>query len=123
MRVKAIKHFVSTVYGNITEGQVLDPPEGLAKHMISNGLAKPEADYSTKVVREVPTDAGEANESTSSPADQASPKQTRKKRGKRKGELSPSTVPSDSAETQTRSTLGITSGGRTTGTTGEDSED
>lgn len=95
MRVRVIKQFSSTTYGNMKEGDIIpDMPESLAKHNIAAGRVQPhEATYNTKVVREVPTVAGEDKELSLSPADPASPKRTYRKSGKKKS--SRSTVQSD----------------------------
>jgi len=121
MRVKAIKDFISTSHGNVSAGQVLEVSEARARHFNAHGLTAP-MEYETKVIHEVPSVAGRGKPSSSLPADQAQQKKTRRKR-KKKGELSPSTVPSDSAQMQTPSMQGTANGGTTTGTTGETSQD
>lgn len=120
MLVKALKDFSSTTYGNVSAGQVLEVNESRARQFNAHGLTAP-MEYETKVIRQVPTDAGAERPSSSSPADQAPAKKTRKRRSK-KDESSPSTVRSDSAPMQTPYTPETTSGGNSTGETGETSE-
>lgn len=78
MRVKATKDFSSTVHGNVSTGEILNCTDGLGRHFIEHGLAKP-VEYDTKVVREVPTVPGEGKPSSSSPAARASRKKTPKR--------------------------------------------
>lgn len=40
MRIKVKRFFISTVYGNVDEGRILDVPEAHGKHFIDNGLAE-----------------------------------------------------------------------------------
>lgn len=55
MRVKALKDFSSTVYGNVSAGQVLPAvPESLAAQWNAIGLTAA-VEYDTKVVPQAPT--------------------------------------------------------------------
>lgn len=81
MEVIALKDFVSTVYGNVSAGQkLIDVPDGLVKHYREHGLATLAATYETKVIPEIPTVPGEGAPSSSSPADQAPTRKTRRRR-------------------------------------------
>lgn len=80
MEVIALKDFVSTVYGNVSAGQKLDVPDGLAKRYQEHGLATLAATYETKVIPEIPTVPGEGAPSSSSPAGQAPTRKTRRRR-------------------------------------------
>jgi hypothetical protein len=95
MRVKALKDFSSTTYGNVSAGDVLDMPDGLAKHNMAAGRVEAfqAPTYNTKVVHEIPTVAGVEVEPSSSPADQALPEKTPKVSKKKKSLQS--TVQSD----------------------------
>lgn len=94
MRIKALKTFASTSLGNVDEGRVFDTSDAHARHLIENGLCKEiEASYGTKVVREVPTEAGEAKPYGASRRGRRSRKTTAK--GSEDGESSPSTPASD----------------------------
>lgn len=70
MHVKAKKQFSSAELGNVAEGQILPVSPGHGQHLINAGLAEAYSTggetYSTKVVREVPTDAGPEKPSGSS---------------------------------------------------------
>ncbi len=85
MDIKALKDFQTARYGNVSRGQRLpDVPDSLAKQWNAIGMTAP-IEYETKVIREVPLDAGEAKPSSSSPADPAPAPKTRKKRKKKGG--------------------------------------
>lgn len=84
MKVKALKDFCSAAKGNVSKGQVLELSEQLAREWNAHGLTAP-IEYETKVIREVPTDAGAAKPSSSLPADPAPAPKTRKKRKKKGG--------------------------------------
>jgi hypothetical protein len=86
MKVKALKPFISTQFGNIEAGQILD---GVSPSMAANwesvGMVEAiRTTYDTKVVQEVPQVGdipltnGPDKESLSSQAAPASPKKTRK---------------------------------------------
>lgn len=68
MKVKALKTFQSTTYGNIDAGRVYELPEGIARQWAENGMV---AAYETKVVVPVPL-VPAALPSSASPAGQAS---------------------------------------------------
>lgn len=96
MDVKAKKQFSSAELGNVAEGQILPVSPGHGQHLINAGLCEAYStggDYGTKVVREVPTDAGPEQQSGSSrPA-----RRSRSKTAKRSeaGESSESTAAYD----------------------------
>lgn len=39
MRIRATKFFISTAFGNVDVGRILDVSEGQGKHLIEHGLA------------------------------------------------------------------------------------
>lgn len=98
--VTALVQFSSTTYGNFNPGDRIEIDDGLAQDYAQRGLVEinaPVQEYYTKVVTQRPTATGKDKESSSLPADQASPKKTRG-RPKKKGWLSASTTESDLEE-------------------------
>lgn len=91
-RVKVVvkdKKEIHLIGGTKYAGDVVDLEDRIAARYLAQGAVER---YETKVLREVPLlDAGAAEPSCASPADQASPETTRKpsrRGGKRKGKAS-----------------------------------
>lgn len=83
MDIIATRDFSTTTHGNISGGDRFtvgkDISEGFARHMVEHGLGEIEQEYQTKVVRDIPSDAGVEKPSSSSLAARPSPKKTPKR--------------------------------------------
>jgi len=87
MKAKALKDFISTVHGNVATGDTITVDSTIGRKWVEAGMVE-EVKEAKKVeateVGDVPLASGRANESSSSPADQASNKKTRTGSSKKK---------------------------------------
>jgi hypothetical protein len=88
VKIRAIKNFTNTTFGNVYIGRVLDVSDADARRFIENGLARPYAaagpsddSQGGAVNFSIPPGGGMKPSGVSSPAGQALPQKTAKKSG------------------------------------------
>lgn len=76
MRIKAVKMFISSRFGNVRAGQVIETNDKMGKHLIDCGLAAEIKTIPQEVVVDPIVPTAETTPGASSQAAQALPKKT-----------------------------------------------